>query len=98
LASADDTRDTLRVVVAQRRARVRDHSCRPRKIGRHGAARFCLRPPSVQADLMDPATMITSEIQEQSDRLEGLRVLDPRLNAAEVRARTSQLQDRQVLD
>src|SRR2546428_1394508 len=39
-----------------------------------------------------------SEIQEQPDRLERLRVLDPGLNAPEVRARSRQLEDRQILD
>src|SRR5258706_9449811 len=48
--------------------------------------------------MMRSAPAITSEIQEQSDRLEGLRELDSRLDAAEVRARPRQLQDRQVLD
>src|SRR3989442_10142570 len=40
----------------------------------------------------------TSEIQEQPDRLERLRVLDSRLNAPKVRARPRQLQDCQILD
>src|SRR4029077_10407807 len=48
--------------------------------------------------MMRSAPAITSEIQEQSDRLEGLRELDSRLDAAKVRARPSELQDRQVLD
>src|SRR6266545_3287284 len=43
-------------------------------------------------------TRPTSEIQEQPDRLERLRVLDPRLNAPKVGARSRQLQDRQIFD
>src|SRR5438876_4426912 len=43
-------------------------------------------------------TRPASEIQEQSDRLERLRVFDPGLNAPKIGARPRQLQDRQVLD
>ena len=46
LSPADDTRDTLGVVAAESRPRVRDHREIPGEIGRHGATRICLRPPS----------------------------------------------------
>src|SRR5207245_8088143 len=57
LASADDTRDALGVVVAESRPRVRDHPEIRGEIGRHRATRPCPRPPSVQAGLTDPVTI-----------------------------------------
>src|SRR5262245_66263429 len=43
-------------------------------------------------------TSVGSNVKQQPDRLERLRVLHARLDPAKVRARDGQLEDRQVLD
>src|SRR5712664_4130229 len=65
--------------------------------GLRGAHVAPTRPISPDARETSPSCG-ASEIQEQPDRLERLRVLDPRLNAPKVGARPRQLQDRQILD
>src|SRR6266849_4665928 len=64
--------------------------------GAHVAPTRPILPSALQTRVAP--TLSISEIQEQPDRLERLRVLDPRLNAPKVGAGPRQLQDRQILD
>src|SRR5438094_2365962 len=70
----------------------------PLRVGRECGIIVKSRERSGATEPPDSVSGHPSEIQEQADRLEGLRVFDASLNAAEVRARPSQLQNGQVLD